>query len=218
MLFPALPFLLISILHVLGEVANSRMIRHGTKPLLMPLLAFFYILTEFNFSFLFIAALAGGWVGDLFLMLPDKGNKKTWFKLGLISFLVGHLFYVMAFFKKGSLSALFSPAFIPAMGFLLFGFLVFLGMKNFMGKLFGPITVYIAVIALMGVSTTLCFGIQPRNAVWISLLGALIFMISDTMNAWNRFVKVIPHERVLTMTSYLAGQFFLVLGYVQFTA
>ncbi len=213
---PSLPFLLISLLHIFGEVIDSRTIRHISKPFLIPLLALFYFNSAPSVSPLLVAALAGGWLGDLFLMVPDRGEQKTWFKLGLVFFLLGHIFYVGAFFMKGRLSGLPLIGVVLAAGFLLFGLIVFLKMKDFMGKLFIPVTLYISVIALMGASTTLCFSTQATRAVTLAVSGALIFMISDTMNAWNRFVEEIPHERVLTMTTYLAGQFLLILGFVQF--
>ena len=48
------------------------------------------------------------------------------------------------------------------------------------------------------------------------MAGAFVFMVSDTLNAYNRFVREIPFERLLTMGTYLGGQFLLVQGYLLF--
>jgi len=46
------------------------------------------------------------------------------------------------------------------------------------------------------------------------MIGALVFIISDTINAFNKFAKEIPYERLYTMSTYLLGQFLLVLGFL----
>jgi len=212
----SLPFLLCSLLHVFGEVINSKRIRVISKPLLLPLLAFFYLKSTDPVSFLLLAALAGGWLGDLFLMIPDREEGKPWFKAGLVAFLLGHLFYAAAFFSRMGGNGVSPGGAVVSAGFVLYGVIVFLKMKSFLGKLFVPVTVYIGVIVMMGISTALCFGFQPLLPAGTAVLGALIFMISDTMNSWNRFVRVIPHERVLTMSTYLAGQFLIVAGFTGF--
>jgi len=217
MLYSALPFIAFSLLHVFGEVINSRWIRVLSKPLLMPLLALFYIVMSPSPSVLLLAAIAGGWLGDLFLMVPDRGESRLWFKSGLVAFLLGHLFYAAAFFRESLSGHLTVIAILFSAVFAVYGVVVFLKMKSYLGKLLIPVAVYIAVIMVMGISTALCFGSEAAVPAGIAVLGALIFMISDTMNSWNRFVKVIPHERVLTMSTYLTGQFLLVLGYLLFT-
>ncbi|MDC7236100.1 MAG: lysoplasmalogenase [Spirochaetales bacterium] len=216
MLVSAAPFLILSLIHIAGEGLRYRPVRYLSKPFLMPALALFYILNTGAPSGLLIAAIAGGWLGDLFLMLPDRTEGKLYFKLGLLSFLLGHLFYAAAFVSRGAFrfDSLLSLA--AAVLILVYCGAVFIKLKPFMGKLFIPITAYIDVIALMGIAVTSCIYTQPLNAALTALAGAVIFMISDTLNAWNRFASEIPNERVYTMTTYLAGQFLLVLGFLCF--
>ena len=40
----------------------------------------------------------------------------------------------------------------------------------------------------------------------------MLFFISDTLLAWNRFVAPIRHQRVLIMSTYHLGQMGLALG------
>lgn len=217
MLVSVLPFIVLSLLHVGGEAIRYRPLRYGTKPFLMPALALFYVLNVPSPSFILLAAILGGWFGDLFLMIPDRSEGKLFFKLGLVSFLVGHLFYALAFVKQGALrfDSLMAP--LLALAMIVYVVLVFVKLKPHMGSLFLPITLYIVVIALMGVSTTLCFSTQSLTAALTAVIGAFIFMVSDTLNAWNRFAREIPNERVHTMNTYLAGQGLLILGYIQFS-
>ncbi|HCY85437.1 MAG TPA: hypothetical protein DHV36_09920 [Desulfobacteraceae bacterium] len=212
----ALPFALISLVHLVGEAVASKPVRYLSKPLLMPALALYYLMSTEAFSWIMAAALAGGWLGDIFLMIPDRDEKRRFFKLGLVAFLLGHLFYVWAFLAWGSLGQLPVPGMLSILFFVGYGVVVFIKLKPYMGALFVPITAYIIVIVLMGVSTGLCTGTQNLPAGFAVVIGALIFMVSDTLNAWNRFAREIPYERILTMATYLGGQFLLVYGYVQF--
>ncbi|MBF9016785.1 MULTISPECIES: lysoplasmalogenase [unclassified Oceanispirochaeta] len=216
MLISALPFIVFSLLHVGGEAVKYRPLRYLSKPFLMPSLALFYILNAQNPSVVLIAAIAGGWLGDLFLMIPDKSDKKLFFKLGLAAFLIGHLFYAAAFFGQGSFKFKSVMAPVAALAMIGYCLIIFIKLKPHMGKLFVPITVYIVVIAVMGISTTLCLSTQELSPALTAVFGAFVFIISDTVNAWNRFAYEIPNERVHTMNTYLTGQFLLVLGFLQF--
>lgn len=221
----AFPFFLFSLAHVAGEFLKNRRvgdrIRYGTKPFLMPLLALYYLFSAIaldqRVSILILLALGGGWLGDLFLMIPDPEKTRKWFRPGLGAFLLGHIFYTAAFVRSAlPLSDLNSISAALILFFLAYGLLAYRALSPFMGKLRLPITVYIAVIALMGISTALCLISQPWTPALIAILGALIFMISDTVNAWNRFARPIGGERIITMATYLAGQFLLIAGFLLF--
>lgn len=212
----ALPFALISLIHLAGESVAANLVRYLTKPLLMPALALYYFVNAGSASWVMVAALAGGWLGDIFLMIPDRDEKKRFFKMGLVAFLLGHLFYVWAFLEKAGLESLSLAGMAGILFFAGYGLVVFKKLKPYMGALFVPITLYIVVIALMGICASLCLGSQPMPAALVVVLGAFIFMVSDTLNAWNRFAGAVPYERILVMATYLGGQFLLIQGYLQF--
>ena len=212
----ALLFTAISLCHLAGEAADVKSVRFLTKPLLMPSLLLYYLLNTSSVSWIMTAALAGGWLGDIFLMLPDRDEKRTFFKLGLAAFLLGHLFYAWGFLEWGRPDQLPAAGFLCIAFFVGYGVVVFRKLRPYMGPLFVPISAYIIVIVLMGVAVCLCTGSQPEHASVTVVAGAFIFMVSDTLNAWNRFAGPIPNERVLIMATYLAGQFLLIHGYLGF--
>lgn len=211
-----LPFVLISLIHLIGEAVDARKVRYLTKPFLIPGLALYYLMNAESVSWVITAALAGGWLGDIFLMIPEKDDDNRFFKLGLVSFLLGHLFYVWTFLAQADLGAISLSGLLGTAFFTAYGIVVFRKLRPHMGTLFVPITLYIVVIVLMGVSTSLCMGSQSMFAAIVVIFGALVFMVSDTINAWNRFARPIPNERILTMSTYLGGQFLLVHGYLFF--
>ena len=84
------------------------------------------------------------------------------------------------------------------------------------GKMLPAIVAYILIIVLMGASTVFPLGSVRNSGAVTVMAGAFVFMVSDTLNAYNRFVREIPFERVFTMGTYLGGQFLLVQGYLCF--
>jgi uncharacterized membrane protein YhhN len=81
-------------------------------------------------------------------------------------------------------------------------------------KLKLPVLVYSIVISLM-LFSALSTLIQPDWRIYAAVFassGALLFFISDTTLALNKFVSPIPNARVITMVTYHLGQILIVLG------
>ncbi|MBQ0080191.1 MAG: lysoplasmalogenase [Alistipes sp.] len=70
---------------------------------------------------------------------------------------------------------------------------------------------YIILITLM-CATTL---VQECKHKWWYVTGALVFMFSDTVIAWNRFVEEVPGETFIIMLSYFAAQFIFARLYIR---
>lgn len=147
----------------------------------------------------FVAGLVASLVGDVFLML-DR------FVPGAAAFLVGHLAYITG------LAVVEHP--LPA---------VLLGVVVVGADLWGPGRCIIRGAAgrsrVLGVLVTvymLAIGGMVVLAVgsWSTLagLGALLFLASDTLLGWGRFVGAAPGGRVLVHATYHVGQALLVLA------
>jgi uncharacterized membrane protein YhhN len=79
-----------------------------------------------------------------------------------------------------------------------------------------PVTFYLSVISLMWLSAAWTWT-RPdwnRGAAALVTAGATLFLISDLMLAWDRFVTPIRHSRVLVMITYHLGQMGLIVGVV----
>jgi uncharacterized membrane protein YhhN len=70
-----------------------------------------------------------------------------------------------------------------------------------------PVIVYMGVISLM----VACAFATTKP---IAIAGALLFYVSDSMIAWNGFVKPFRHADVAIMVTYHLGQIGLVLALV----
>jgi uncharacterized membrane protein YhhN len=70
-----------------------------------------------------------------------------------------------------------------------------------------PVMVYMGVISVMVASAV-------ATTMPIAIAGALLFYVSDTLIAWNGFVKPFRHAGVAIMVTYHLGQIGLVLALV----
>ena len=213
-----------TIIHLVGEYLITKekagdLIEYLTKPFLMLLLAAFYIASAVEnavpINWWFFAGIIGGFLGDFFLMLPDKDGKKIWFKIGLVAFLIGHIFYIIAMIVRGWDYAGFQ-LWSLAIGtvFVIYGIIIAPKLLKHTGKMSLPVGVYIVVIVMMGYSTSVLIGIVNLTAALFLIIGASFFVISDTLNAWHRFAKPIRNERLWVMSTYILGQFLIVYGFV----
>lgn len=139
--------------------------------------------------------------GDAYLLLPDE----PWFTFGLGAFLTGHLFYTAAMITRTRGTP---TRWLAAVPIALYS--VLLGAK-FHSSLQGdeaavglwiPVLVYIIVIGLM------CWtAILTGNR--LAALGAILFVVSDSILAWNKFVDDVPASGILIMSTYFAAQLFI---------
>jgi uncharacterized membrane protein YhhN len=137
-------------------------------------------------------------VGDILLDLNDR-----LFFAGLGAFLVGHLFFSAGFLPRMEVTsrklaaALVLVLYGAALNALLFskvGFSV-------------PVALYGTVLTLMGILAT----VRRASPGWV-MAGALIFVISDSLIAINRFVAPFGASKWAVMITYYIAQYFIAEG------
>ncbi|MBQ2965872.1 MAG: lysoplasmalogenase [Bacteroidales bacterium] len=70
----------------------------------------------------------------------------------------------------------------------------------------GVIRIGVCVYAVL-ISAMLFFALMQRSSLYA--LGAVLFVFSDFILAWNKFVDPIQHSGLLIMTTYYLGQYLL---------
>ncbi len=211
-----LPFVVLSLIHLIGQFFEAPMIHDGTKPLLIPALAFFFwkecMKTPLN-KFIYWA-LFFSWLGDCFLIfVPMNG---LFFMLGLGGFLIAQIVYIIIninFVEEGQSRLVFKW---PALLFIVYGMGFFAFIIDDLGALTLPVSIYCAVITLMGITALGRYGRAENQGVFFAILGASLFIISDSVIALNKFSSPVEWSGPIVMTTYLAAQYFLVLGYMKF--
>lgn len=155
------------------------------------------------FKLRILLGLAACLAGDVFMMLKEKK-----FTEGLIAFLLGHLFYISAFLTvmrpRADLGTLL-PLFIFASGMLTILF-------PHLGKLKVPVAFYILVITVMaGLAIQRYVDVEGAPAFG-AFLAAVLFLISDSVLAVNRFVRPVPAAQKIILGSYFAAQLLFALA------
>jgi uncharacterized membrane protein YhhN len=149
----------------------------------------------------FVVALVFSLVGDVFLML-----RRDLFIAGVGAFFLAHVAYIVGL-RIGQTGI--TPLLMgTAVAFALAAFAgrpILAGVTSMEPDMRTPVSAYIAVISVM-VAAALATG-EPFAAT-----GALVFMASDSLIAWNRFVKPLSWAPVVIMMTYHLGQTGLVLS------
>jgi uncharacterized membrane protein YhhN len=138
--------------------------------------------------------------GDIALSFTHRGEQ--FFLMGLGSFLIGHVLYVLAFTRDFE----FSNSSLPLM-LLWVAFAVTMAVILFpkLGEMRLPVLIYIAVILSMVVTATGWQGPYPLFLV----AGAVLFMLSDSMIAVNKFLTPISWSKYFIMATYYGGQYLI---------
>jgi uncharacterized membrane protein YhhN len=134
--------------------------------------------------------------GDVLLVYPRL------FLAGIAAFLVAHLCYTAAFLAR---TRRWRP--LWALPFLAWGAGVYSFLFPVLGALVLPVGVYVLAICVMMWRAAACLGAsgRPRKEAW-ALAGAVLFGLSDTILALNRFYQPWPDAPYVIMTLYWAGQ------------
>ena len=159
----------------------------------------------------FMAALTGSLAGDVLLSLPPR-----FFVAGLAAFLVAHLAYAVGFNADG-----FPPATAWFWVAPVVVIAAWLGARLVRGLraggqpgLVGPVLLYIAAIGLMALSALACLSRAgwPSSAAWLAGVGAALFMLSDGVLGWDRFVRPVRQRDLAVLIPYHLGQMCLIAG------
>ena len=142
--------------------------------------------------------------GDIWLVLP--GDR---FLQGLASFLVGLVFYIFAFWS-GARGPGFPAALIVlgTVGAAMLGYL----WTALHGALKPAVEAYIAVMVWMAALAVGRATGEPTPATASAATGAVLFLISDSMLAIDRFRRPFRFRDAAVLSTYFAGQLLIALS------
>ncbi len=155
------------------------------------------------------------WLGDIALMLPPDPNELL-FIAGLLFFLVAHLGYTMAFFrsiKDSKTDFSYTKAAKLAVPFVVLVGSFFYYIKDGLPEdLFIPVLAYTTVITMMGIFSAWRSGhVDAKSFIWI-LSGAILFILSDCVLAFNKFAIDFEYDALLNAILYFGGQYMIAVG------
>ncbi|MBA4852742.1 lysoplasmalogenase [Emticicia sp. BO119] len=200
-------FFTLSIINIVSGIIENEWLGYITKPLLMITLGFFYFKhtqTTFNTrDKIVLLALLFSCLGDTFLMFQKQNQ--LFFLLGLGSFLLAQVCYVILFQQEGESRHFRWLPFISYSCLLLF-FLLNKLPSDF--KI--PIIIYSVVITLMGIRAS--ERKVSDKSYQLVLIGAIIFILSDSLIALSKFVVNIPLSGLWIMATYVVAQYMIIQG------
>jgi uncharacterized membrane protein YhhN len=185
------------------------------KSLLMPILAMWFISlagkdrsNEKKLFLYSILALIFSWGGDVLLLGSELEIR---FMSGLGSFLIAHIFYILAFREIPKTD---NPIKLgPIVGLLmLYGLVLLAVLWNNLGDMKIPVIAYALVICTMGsFAARRKQSVHPKSYL-LTFSGALVFMASDSVIAISRFAYDFPHAHSLIMITYCLAQYYILAG------
>lgn len=195
--------LISAILTIYAKLRENETLQFIFKPLTMlAIILIVFLNSSSPMSFYQKAILMGlvfSTIGDVFLI-----RDKQYFVQGLISFLIGHICYIVAFWTSPNL-----PSGVFYLAYIVF-FLSILW--KHLGSLKIPVLFYATAIALMS-WMALSRTIENHNHhTFHAFLGSIMFVISDSLLAYNKFKSPIPLSAIWVLGTYFLAQWLIALS------
>lgn len=210
-------FVIILIVDLVGVSLPNETLQLIAKPLIVPSLIIYFIIAttgiRSRFKIWIFLALFFSWAGDVSLMF-EKMNS-IYFIVGLSSFLLAHVFYII-FFNKVRTSELISQKWwLLLIVVLYYGFFITF-ISPHLGDMLLPVRVYAVVISIMFMLAMHMLYLKQQRAGLFMMLGALLFVISDSVLAINKFYETFQYAGFIIMLTYGLAQLFIIEGAVRY--
>ncbi len=151
---------------------------------------------------LLFAGLLFSAAGDITLDL----DRVKYFIPGLAFFLMAHIFYIMTMVKDYSF---IKKKIIPAIFLIIYSSIAAYMLREIPQRMLIPVMLYVFVIFLMSMT-----ALFMRSRSHMIFIGAVMFMISDTILAMNKFIYHIPYSTLFNISLYYGAQLLIVTGFL----
>jgi len=149
---------------------------------------------------LIMGGLFASLAGDVFLMFPER-----YFIVGLGSFLLAHILYIFAF-AEGLSNLLQYWVLLPL---LIYGIIIYFILNRGLESLRLPVILYILVIlGMVWIAANRAIILDSTGAQFV-LIGGILFLISDSILAYNKFVRSFSRAQLLILGTYYIAQWFI---------
>lgn len=209
--------LIIVVIELSGRITGNIRLEYPVKPLIMIWMAVYFLSFSKKKSFTVPVLLAFffSWVGDNFLMFSEKGE--IFFFAGVGGFFLAQLTYIYIFSRFYEEKR---PGFLRKKPYFIIPFLLYVGaiyyilLPGLEGMMKPVILLY--AISLMGMSM---MALNRRGRVNPPsfrnvFTGSILFLLSDSMIAINKFTAEFSHAGFWIMITYISAQYLIMRGLV----
>jgi len=184
-----------------------------SKPLLLLALILHFVsrakINRNTTFYLMLGALFCSLLGDIFLLFENLSGH--FFTLGLGAFLVAHILFTLTFIKKWNRNTLVDFWWIALLLFS-YGGLLFYILETSLGTLKIPVLLYVLGILAMVLAAYRRKGNVPQPSFNMVFIGALFFVLSDSVLAINKFMVAIPLSHIIITGTYATAQYLIAQG------
>jgi len=160
------------------------------------------------------AAMAFSFLGDTLLMYENISS--LYFIFGLAAFLISHVFYIFSYRQHrwdSSVNQLQGLQRLRlAFPIILAGTGLVVVLYPTLGELKIPVMLYAIVLVTMVLNALFRYGRTNNNSFTTAFAGSVLFMVSDSLLAVNKFYTAISYAGLLIMITYIAAQYLIVTG------
>lgn len=146
----------------------------------------------------------------LFSIIGDYAGSCHNFMAQMGSFAVAHIFYVVffvrRFIRKEYKLTTKMKGYLLMLGICTAALLSFVFVKIVPSAPAGVLRIGVSIYAIL-ICTMLYTALMQRSSLYA--LGAVLFVISDFILAWNKFVEPVPYRTILVIGTYLSAQWLL---------
>lgn len=129
------------------------------------------------------------------------------FILGVAAFLIAQLSYAFLFVRDWQGFTKRLPISLLLLGFM--GLMLYVLVPH-LESLLIPVIAYLLAISFMGFT-----AIQSKYTISWSVVGAMVFIASDSLIAIEKFIQPIAYNDYWIMTSYYLAQWMLIEGFLK---
>lgn len=203
---------------IMGRTLGWHALEYVCKPVLMISLGIWFFIRSRRygdrFTLLVQAGLFFSLVGDVVLMLDHVDG--FFFLIGLAAFALAHLCYTVAFaqniFEAEGTDGLVVGSVLGVVLLLAGLFVANLLSRRLDQDLLLPVLVYAGAITLMAIAAAFRYQRTFARSFRMVMLGAVLFMLSDTLLAQDRFVSPGTVHPAFVVLPYVAAQLLIASG------
>jgi uncharacterized membrane protein YhhN len=177
----------------------------------------YYLTKSDTPSYFLIGALVASWAGDVLLLFQSRNE--IFFLLGLGAFLVTHLFYIFCYRQNRAVNQpdqlLTTRKIRLSFPVLLAGTGLIALLTPSLGDLKIPVLMYALILIFMVLNAVFRYGRTSSGSFWMVFAGAVLFMISDSLLAIDKFFIPLAYSGVMIMGTYATAQLLIVMGIIR---
>lgn len=207
--------LVIVVVELYGRITGNIRIEYPVKPLIMIWMATYFLLqrTKKQLTRPVLTAFFFSWLGDIFLMFSHRNE--LFFFSGVGGFFLAQVSYIYLFARfseHGGRGYLQNNLIV---GFLFLGYVAgifYLLNPGLEGAMKPVLLVYALSLIAMSMMALNRKGRVNRRSFLLVFIGSVLFVISDSLIALDKFYRDIPLAGFWIMITYISAQYLIMRG------